>query len=599
MAQVPKVDVEFDGDGLTTIFDFNFPYQKQSEIFVTVDEVIVTYTWVAGSNATVQLTVAPVLGAKIRIFRSTMAYVPLHVFDAGVPFLPRYVDENNRQLLYAVQEAINSTAGDAAEALVVAERAEDTADRAEAKVDAAIIDSSAKLRADLLDPVTGADNVRNSGRSVGARLRDTVNVQDVWAKQGGGTSWGDVFNIATDMASYNMNSAQRSGCVVEVPSNQSYDIADVVPKSGVVYRGGGPKNTRLYCTKTNGTMFKMDAAHRASGEYKSIGFEGFMFDGGVGTSGASQIASTAVNIGGMHHSWMRDCQLQRFNGKAILDDDAFVVDFLFDNIMASQNNFAFHLYNPLSTCAMFRHVYAVGNAVNWRLENIGEAELHGCKNEKSTAEGIGIYGPSAIIRITGGYSEDAALLGNRSQINIEGGASVGIRDHYMKYNAGAGSNLAHIVVNGALRTLIDGVTFNSDAPASGYDIAGSAGARNIFLGENHHIGNMARISPTVEARCYGANNLLIRGAAPRLRFADNNGAALASILSDALGNLALQDNVGNSLARFAPTGMELPGTWNGAHLIVGGFHIWAGSNALRCKFGAPASIDDGNRFTLS
>lgn len=113
MAQVPNVDVEFDGDGVTAIFDFDFPYQKQAEVFVTVDEVPVTYVWVAGSTHSVQVLPAPALGTKVRIYRSTLAYDPLHVFAAGVPFLPRYVDDNNRQLLYVVQEAVD-TAQDAA-----------------------------------------------------------------------------------------------------------------------------------------------------------------------------------------------------------------------------------------------------------------------------------------------------------------------------------------------------------------------------------------------------------------------------------------------------------------------------------------------------
>lgn len=149
MAQVPHTEVFVDGDGVTTIFDFDFPYQDKDEVFVSVNGVDTPYVWLAGSEYSLQVTPAPVLGAKLRIYRSTMAYVPLHVFDAGVPFLPRYVDENNRQLLYVAQEAINSTAGTASQALVVAEEARDTAQRAEDKVDGAIIDSAYQLRLDL------------------------------------------------------------------------------------------------------------------------------------------------------------------------------------------------------------------------------------------------------------------------------------------------------------------------------------------------------------------------------------------------------------------------------------------------------------------
>lgn len=107
MAQVPNVDVDFDGDGVTAIFDFDFPYQKQSEIFVSVDGVNVAYTWLAGNTHSVQVLPAPALGTKVRVYRSTLALVPLHVFAAGVPFLPRYVDENAKQLLYALQEGVS------------------------------------------------------------------------------------------------------------------------------------------------------------------------------------------------------------------------------------------------------------------------------------------------------------------------------------------------------------------------------------------------------------------------------------------------------------------------------------------------------------
>jgi alpha-tubulin suppressor-like RCC1 family protein len=133
MAQVPNVDVEFDGDGVTSILDFDFPYQKQSEIFVSVDGVNVAYTWLAGNTHSVQVLPAPALGTRVRIYRSTLAYVPLHVFAAGVPFLPRYVDENNRQMLYVVQEGIdtsNTAAADAQEAIATADAATLVADQA-------------------------------------------------------------------------------------------------------------------------------------------------------------------------------------------------------------------------------------------------------------------------------------------------------------------------------------------------------------------------------------------------------------------------------------------------------------------------------------
>lgn len=156
MAQVPNVDVEFDGDGVTTIFDFNFPYQKETEIFVTVDGVQVPYVWVAGSTASVQVVPAPALGTKVRIYRSTMAYVPLHLFAAGVPFLPRYVDENSKQLLYCLQEGI-SEFGDAlaqsTEALAGVAAAQAAAQAAAASANTAVQNAGRALRIPPEEPV--------------------------------------------------------------------------------------------------------------------------------------------------------------------------------------------------------------------------------------------------------------------------------------------------------------------------------------------------------------------------------------------------------------------------------------------------------------
>lgn len=169
MAQVPHVSVDFDGDSVRTVFDFDFPYRVPAEIFVTVDKVAVPYTFVAGSTHSVEVRPAPVLGTKVRIYRSTLAYTPLHVFDAGVPFLPRYVDDNNRQLLYAVQEAISSTAGTAEEALAVAEDAKETAQEALDAINGAIIDSSFALRRDLASPA-GSGLVGHGSTTVSAEL---------------------------------------------------------------------------------------------------------------------------------------------------------------------------------------------------------------------------------------------------------------------------------------------------------------------------------------------------------------------------------------------------------------------------------------------
>lgn len=125
MAQTPSTWADYVGDGVEDTFQVTFPYQKQQEVFVTVDGAPAAFTFI--SVGWIQLAAAPANGAVIRVQRSTEAFEPRHEFANGVPLLPRFIDENNKQFLYAVQESVNDTAGTAALALYTAELALDTA----------------------------------------------------------------------------------------------------------------------------------------------------------------------------------------------------------------------------------------------------------------------------------------------------------------------------------------------------------------------------------------------------------------------------------------------------------------------------------------
>lgn len=160
MAQTPSTWADYVGDGVGDTFQVTFPYQKQQEVFVTVDGAPAAFTFI--SAGWVQLAAAPASGAAIRVQRSTEAFEPRHEFANGVPLLPRFIDENNKQFLYAVQEAVNETAGVAADALSTAAAAVGIAQAASDKVDAAVIDSALILRADLAnstDPEKGTGAV--------------------------------------------------------------------------------------------------------------------------------------------------------------------------------------------------------------------------------------------------------------------------------------------------------------------------------------------------------------------------------------------------------------------------------------------------------
>lgn len=122
MAQVPTTEVSYVSDGITTVYDFDFPYLQSDEVFVTVNGVSVPFTFLTGSTHSVELATPPIVTNIVRIYRSTEAFKPMHLFAAGTPFLPRYVDENNTQFLYALQEGINAFDG-------VVDAAQEIADR--------------------------------------------------------------------------------------------------------------------------------------------------------------------------------------------------------------------------------------------------------------------------------------------------------------------------------------------------------------------------------------------------------------------------------------------------------------------------------------
>lgn len=132
MAQVPATSYESTSLGDVAEFTIPFPFLSRAEVFVTVDGAQSAFTWI--NDGLIKLPKIPKRGAIVRRYRSTAAYVPLHQFSQGVPFLPRYVDRDFTQTLYAVQESVNDTAGTSALALDTAELALDTAQDALALV---------------------------------------------------------------------------------------------------------------------------------------------------------------------------------------------------------------------------------------------------------------------------------------------------------------------------------------------------------------------------------------------------------------------------------------------------------------------------------
>lgn len=92
------------GTGTETVFGFNWPYLLPRDLRVTVNGIAVV-TVLASPNQ-VAIVPAPAALAIVRIYRNTPAQNPTYLFATGIPMLPKYIDGNNKQLLYALQEGL-------------------------------------------------------------------------------------------------------------------------------------------------------------------------------------------------------------------------------------------------------------------------------------------------------------------------------------------------------------------------------------------------------------------------------------------------------------------------------------------------------------
>lgn len=162
------VQDDYIGDGTTTQFGVSFPYLGQGDVEVTVDGAVVARTFV-GPN-TIEVLPAPVAGSRVRVLRRTGIDTLNYEFQLGAAFLPRYIDSNNRQLLYAVQESrsvADASTSVADAALVAAEYAVGVVDvanenAAEAAVNAAqAADDAAAALAAVEQAGVGAFNGRS------------------------------------------------------------------------------------------------------------------------------------------------------------------------------------------------------------------------------------------------------------------------------------------------------------------------------------------------------------------------------------------------------------------------------------------------------
>ena len=104
------IDKTYTGNGSTTAFDITFPYLEVEDINVAVKPSGGSYaTKVLGtdysvSNMQVVFGSAPANNSTVRIRRSTKITAPRHVHYAGSSLTAGSLNDNNRQLLYAMEE---------------------------------------------------------------------------------------------------------------------------------------------------------------------------------------------------------------------------------------------------------------------------------------------------------------------------------------------------------------------------------------------------------------------------------------------------------------------------------------------------------------
>lgn len=98
--------IPYTGNGATTQFAVPFPYIRKEHVFVTVDDVTTSYTWVNAS--TVQVSPAPASGAEVIVKRVTPISSRLVDYTDGSTLVAADLDTDSLQHLYTEQELTDS-----------------------------------------------------------------------------------------------------------------------------------------------------------------------------------------------------------------------------------------------------------------------------------------------------------------------------------------------------------------------------------------------------------------------------------------------------------------------------------------------------------
>jgi len=115
MATEQTYDGEGPSEGNRTTFDITFPYLTHADIGVSVGGVTKTVgTDYTISGDTVTFTTAPATGTdNVKLYRNTNIDTPEHEYTAGSAITAKRLNENQKQALYAIEEAklVTTTSG--------------------------------------------------------------------------------------------------------------------------------------------------------------------------------------------------------------------------------------------------------------------------------------------------------------------------------------------------------------------------------------------------------------------------------------------------------------------------------------------------------
>lgn len=198
MAQVPDIDVSTVSVG-GSAYTVPFVYQNRAEVFVEVDGVSTTFTWINDGN--ISITPAPAAGAVVRRYRSTSALEIRHDYRNGVPFTPKNIAENNDQLLFVVQEAISTAADAEATANGIAAAA------AAAVATANAADTKAQLAIDTVE----ASGVNSFNTRTGAVMPESGDYDSTQIEHGATTVSGELAALGSALTLLAGTTVEKTG----------------------------------------------------------------------------------------------------------------------------------------------------------------------------------------------------------------------------------------------------------------------------------------------------------------------------------------------------------------------------------------------------